>query len=158
MVRGRPHYVDRCQSHMAHPDHSLSPRLLVSRHDGSLTIFTLERPGSAWAVDDTRTTRHVHHSMKAPVLSVVLDARTGMNCRPTPSRLADVMDSTRDRTPLKAAHCFWVIASRREIRVHLNVTGEKVSKVSFSSHDTLDHASLITAHGMMHCGMLPRLP
>lgn len=147
MVRGRLQTADRFLSDTGHPDNSLAPRLLVSRHDGTLTIFTLERSNNAWTVVQSRTARHVH-ALKAPLLSVVLDAQTGVDCRATPLRLANVLDSIEGVPQTNAPHCFWVIANRREIRTNLNITGDKVSKVTLSSHDALDHISFIYAHGM----------
>jgi hypothetical protein len=98
-------------------------------------------------VDQSRTPRPVH-TLQAPLLSVVLDARTGIDCRAIPLRLAHVIDSIKEEIHANAPHYFWVIANRREIRTHLNITGEKVSKVTLSSHDALDHISLVNAHGM----------
>lgn len=91
---------------------------------------------------------HAHHSLKAPLLSVVLDAQTGMDLCATPSRLANIIDSSTGRSRVNASHCFWVIVNRREMRVYLNITGEKASKVTLSSHDALDHVRFVNAHGM----------
>lgn len=133
------------------PDNTKTPRLLALRYDGILTTYTLTQSDGAWVVDKSRTTRDIHHSLNAPILSIVLDARTGTDCWATQQGFADAIKSTLGSLSSKEGpghpHCFWVAANQREIRNGLNITGDKVSKFSLASQDALDHIGLVNSQG-----------
>lgn len=108
-----------------------------------------------WTIGDKPYT--VSHSSSAyPIASFVINVK-GDDCAPTGADLRDFLDAEEEggilRWPVlqggaaagRGSQYFWVVASKKEIRCHANVSGERVAKVEWAS--LVKHVMVVSRSG-----------
>lgn len=147
-------------------------RLLASHRNGTTRVvtFRVSPDTKQWEVaspeadgkghDEDRLYGTEKASPNDPIISTVLDARTGDECLATPSALrkadandpANVTTTKNDKTDL--THCFWIVGGAKEARCFENVTGKQVGYVEWASKGkSLSLGAIQTARVISRTGM-----
>ena len=127
----------------------LTPRLIVHRSSSPLVVHTLHVISNQWAIDENRTFSLPNHPpVSKPILFTVLDAKTGEDCVATPTRLAMAIGGPdAEEREITGLDTYWVVASQKEMRSLLGLTGDKVSKTSFGSAEHPEYIGMIAEAG-----------
>jgi hypothetical protein len=133
-------------------DEAIAPRLIACRHSGVTQVLSLSTVRGDWAIGDKPYTVS-HSGLANPIASFVIDLK-GSVCAPTGALLRDFLDAEEEGGVLrwppqvggKNIQYFWIAASRKELRCHANISGERVAKIEWAS--PVKHVALTSRNGM----------
>lgn len=126
--------------------------LLIATHDsGSSVVYSLLRAqNSSWMVkESTEAADAMSHPL--PGGSVVIDSRTGNRWKANRNGLATVMASLPEDSSHSegARKTIWVTAGAKGVKCVVNVTGERVERVDWSSKaGKVERVEVIHKNGM----------
>lgn len=128
------------------PDPQLRVLLIAARASGQATIFTLIRtPDGIWSVSPTPETSD---TVSQPFSggSFVVDTRTGNQCRANRGGLGAALSASPE--DVEKGKAVWVCAGVKGARSVVDITGERVGRVEWSSKfGKVERVSLVQKNG-----------
>jgi hypothetical protein len=115
------------------PDLQPRVRLIAVTATGDARVYTLDRPerSKPWTTGHSVDADGVADAFADPDSSIVIEINTGFRCKADNHGMMTAMDPDVVGGKRGEKHWAWIIAGAKSVRVNLDVTGDRLSRVEW---------------------------